>query len=63
MKEDDISTTEFIPEIINEENAHDERQQTFGRHCFSENKRCNRVKGNIGKILRYLKNTEERGYK
>jgi hypothetical protein len=25
VKEDDISTTDFIPEIINEKNARDER--------------------------------------
>jgi hypothetical protein len=25
VKDDDISTTEFIPEVINEKNAHDER--------------------------------------
>jgi len=49
VKEDDISTTEFIPEIINETSAHDERKQTLSGFCFSENKRCNRVEENTGK--------------
>jgi len=25
VKEDDISTTEFMPEVINEKNTHDEK--------------------------------------
>jgi hypothetical protein len=43
-----------------EKNARDERKQSFSRHGFIENKRCNRVRGNIERMFRYTKNTEER---